>query len=285
MRSDGYARSRAASLSRRDFETVRGLVKEHAAIVLEPGKSYLVEARLTPIAQSLRAESLASLVETLRTTPFGSLHARVVDAMTTNETSFFRDLHPFEALRKAIVPEILRRREVERKIHVWCGASSSGQEPYSIAMLLHEHFPQLRDWSVVLIATDISEEMLERARAGRFSRLEVSRGLPAPLLVRYFERAGAEWKLAEEVRRMVTFRTLNLVKPWPPLPPLDLVFLRNVMLYFDLEARREILGRIRRALQPDGYLFLGAAETTLHADDAFERVAVERSWAYRVRRS
>ena len=271
------------SLSSRGFETVRALVKQHAAIVLEPGKSYLVEARLAPLARRAGAASLDALVDELRSTPFGALHAKVVDAMTTNETSFFRDLHPFEALRKAIIPGLVRRREIERKLHIWCGASSSGQEPYSIAMLLREHFPRLRDWSVVLIATDISEEMLERAREGRFSQLEVNRGLPAPLLVRYFEKDGAEWRIADDVRRMVTFRPLNLVKPWPPMPPLDLVFLRNVMLYFDLDSRREILGRIRRALQPDGHLFLGAAETTLHVDDAFERVAVERSWAYRLR--
>ncbi len=267
----------------RDFETVQGLVKRHAAIVLEPGKSYLVEARLSPLVRREGIESLAALAERLRRTPFGPLHEKVVDAMTTNETSFFRDLHPFEALRKAILPDLLRRREAQRKLHIWCAASSSGQEPYSIAMLLREHFPQLREWGVVLMATDLSEEMLVRARAGRFTQLEVNRGLPAPLLVKHFTKDGSEWQLRDEVRRMVDFRPLNLVKPWPALPPFDLVFLRNVMIYFDLDARREILGRIRRALQPDGYLFLGAAETTLHADEAFERVTVERSWAYRLR--
>ena len=272
-------------LGERDFETLQGLVKEHAAIVLEPSKAYLVETRLAPLALREGIESIEVLVERLRNTHFGPLHAKVVDAMTTSETSFFRDFHPFEALRKTILPELIRRREGQRKLHIWCGASSSGQEPYTIAMLLNEDFPQLREWSVTLLATDISEEMLARARSGRFSPLEVNRGLPSPLLVRYFKRDGAEWQLEEDVRRLVQFRPLNLVKAWPPMPPLDLIFLRNVLIYFDLEARRKILGRIRQALEPDGYLFLGATETTLHADDAFERVAVERSWAYCLRRS
>ncbi len=271
------------ALSGGDFETVQELVRRHAAIVLEPGKSYLVEARLAPLVRREGAASLAALVDRIRSTPFGPLHERVVDAMTTNETSFFRDLHPFEALRRVVLPELIQRRQVERKLHIWCGASSSGQEPYSIAMLLHDHLPQLRGWSVSLLATDLSEEMLARARAGRFSQLEVNRGLPAPLLVRHFTQDGGEWQLGEKLRRLVTFRPLNLVKPWPPMPPLDVVFLRNVMIYFDLATRRTILERIRRALQPDGYLFLGATETTIHTDDAFERVGIGRSWAYRLR--
>jgi chemotaxis protein methyltransferase CheR len=271
------------ALCQTDFETLRRLVRESAAIVLEPGKIHGVAMRLLPLAQREGLGSIALLIEALRTTPFGALHAKVVDAMTTNETSFFRDLHPFEALRKVILPNLIRARSMERKLNIWCGASSSGQEAYTVAMVLREHFPELRAWTIGLVATDISEEMVARAREGRFSQLEVNRGLPAPLLVKYFAKRGAEWQLEDEVRRMVDFRPLNLVKAWPPMPPLDLVFLRNVMLYFDLEARRQILGRIRGLLQPDGYLFLGTEETTLNADDAFERVAVEQSWAYRLR--
>jgi chemotaxis protein methyltransferase CheR len=266
-----------------DFQTVRSLVQQHAAIVLEPGKAYFVESQLLPLARREEFESVEALVACLRTRPFGSLHEKVVDAMTSNETSFFRDLHPFEALRVAILPELIRRREGVRKLQLWCGASSSGQEPYTIAMLLREYFPQLRDWTVALVATDLSEEMLVRARKGRFTQLEVNRGLPAPLLVKYFTRHGAEWQIRDELREMVEFRAMNLVKPWPALPPLDVVFLRNVITYFDPETRRLVLGRIQRQLQPDGYLFLGAAETTLNAHEAFERVAVVRSWAYRLR--
>ncbi len=274
-----------SGLGRRDFATIRDLVKQHAAIVIEPGNAYRVETRLLPVAHYAGLPDVAALAAHLRQAPFGPLHAKVADAMTTTETAFFRDLHPFEALRAAVLPDLIRRREVERKLHIWCGGSSSGQEPYSIAMLLCDHFPQLRDWTVSLIATDLSEETLARARAGRFTQLEVNRGLPAPMLVRYFTQQGSEWRIRDEVRRRVEFRPMNLVNPWPPLPPLDVVFLRNVMTYFDLEARRGILRRIRQVLQPDGYLFLGAAETTLHVDDAFDRVAVERSWAYRLRPS
>lgn len=270
-------------LSERDFETLRRLAKEQAAIVLDARGCHRIEERLAPLLQREGIESVAELVGILRATPSGVLHARVVDALTTNETSFFRDLHPFEALRQVVVPELIRRRREQRSLSLWCGASSSGQEPYAIAMLLREHFPQLRGWAVSLLATDLSEEMLERARAGRFSQLEVNRGLPARLLVRYFSVEAGEWRVKDELRRMIEFRELNLVKPWPEMPPLDVVFLRNVMTYFDLPTRREILGRVRRQLQPDGYLFLGAAETTLNADDAFERVTVERSWAYRLR--
>jgi chemotaxis protein methyltransferase CheR len=194
--------------------------------------------------------------------------------MTTNETSFFRDHHLFDALRRSILPDLIQKREGERKLDIWCAASSSGQEPYTIAMVLREYFPELCEWTVGLVATDISTEMLNRARTGRFDQLEVNRGLPAPMLVKYFLQHGSEWQLKDEVRQMVEFRPLNLVKAWPGMPPVDLVFLRNVMLYFDVESRRQILGRIRQLLQPDGYLFLGATETTLNTDDAFERVAV-----------
>ncbi len=270
-------------LSERDFGTVRGLVKEHAAIVLEPAKTYLIEARLAPQAKDEGFESVEQLVEALRSTPFGPLHARVVDAMTTRETSFFRDLHPFDAFRKSVLPELLQRRQVERKLNIWCGGSSSGQEPYTVAILLREHFPELHDWTVGLVATDLSEDIVARARAGRFNQIEVNRGLPARLLVKYFTKDGIEFRVNDALREMVEFKALNLVKPWPPMPPLDVIFLRNVMLYFDPATRREILARIRRCLAPDGYLFLGAAETTLNADDAFERVAIEQSWAYRLR--
>lgn len=274
-----------SSLGGGDFATIRDLVKRHAAIVIEPSHAYRVETRLIPVAHRAGFPDVPSLAARLRHTPFGPLHAKVVDALTTTETAFFRDLHPFEALRTTVLPDLIRRRSVEKKLSVWCCGSSSGQEPYSIAMLLCEHFAYLRDWTVSLIATDLSEDALDRAREGRFTQLEVNRGLPAPMLVRYFTQDGAEWQIRDEVRRLVEFRAMNLVSPWPPLPPLDVVFLRNVMTYFDLEARREILRRVRGVLQADGTLFLGAAETTLHVDDAFERVAVERSWAYRLRRS
>ncbi len=268
-----------------DFEYVRRLVRERAAIVLEDGKAYLAESRLVPVAREEGFASVAELIARIRSERFGRLHRKVVEAMTTNETSFFRDVAPFEALRTVVFPELLARRATERVLHVWCAAASTGQEPYSVAMLLREHFPELATWTVRLLATDLSTEVLARARAGRFTQLEVNRGLPASCLVRYFERDGAYWVLGEEVRRMVEFRELNLAEPWPPLPPMDVVLLRNVLIYFDLDTKRAVLGRLRRVLRADGWLFLGGAETTLNVDDAFERVQVGRASAYRVRAS
>ncbi len=268
-----------------DFEYVRRLVRERAAIVLEDGKAYLAESRLVPVAREEGFASVAELIARIRSERFGRLHRKVVEAMTTNETSFFRDVAPFEALRTVGFPELLARRATERVLHVWCAAASTGQEPYSVAMLLREHFPELATWTVRLLATDLSTEVLARARAGRFTQLEVNRGLPASCLVRYFERDGAYWVLGEEVRRMVEFRELNLAEPWPPLPPMDVVLLRNVLIYFDLDTKRAVLGRLRRVLRADGWLFLGGAETTLNVDDAFERVQVGRASAYRVRAS
>jgi chemotaxis protein methyltransferase CheR len=259
-------------MTAQDFEFVCRLVRDRSAIVLEPGKEYLVEGRLTPIARQLELGSVSALVARLRTGPDNGLAARVVEAMATTETSFFRDLHPFETLRTAVLPDLIRRRAGEKRLEVWCAACSTGQEPYSLAILLRQHFPDLAGWRVGILATDLSGEVLGRAREGRYTQLEVNRGLPAALLVKYFRQHGSTWELAEDVRRMVEFREMNLIRPWPPLPRLDLVFLRNVMIYFDVDTKKSILGRLARVLRPDGYLLLGGAETTLNLDDSFRRV-------------
>jgi chemotaxis protein methyltransferase CheR len=209
----------------------------------------------------------------------------VVELMTTNETWFFRDLRPFEVLRSSILPELLTRRSDERRLHIWSAACSSGQEPYTMAMIISEHFPQLASWNVRIIATDLSTEILDRARAGRYSQLEVNRGMPAALLVKYFRKVGNEWHISDAIRRQVEFRELNLVEAWLVLPLMDLVFLRNVLIYFDVETKKSIFGRVRRLLRPDGYLMLGGAETTLNIDDAFERTAFDRAGAYQLRTS
>lgn len=263
-----------------DFDYVCRLVRDRSAVVLDAGKEYLVEARLTPLAGELCLGSVTELVGRLRAGDAG-LSARVVEAMVTTETSFFRDGQPFETLRKAVVPELLAARAAERRLDVWCAACSTGQEPYSLALLLREQFPELPGWRVNVLATDISADVLGRARAGRYTQLEVNRGLPAALLVKYFRQHGRDWELAEDVRRSVEFRELNLVRPWPALPPMDLVFLRNVMIYFDMGTKKEILGRVRRVLRPDGYLILGAAESTLSLDDSFRRAEGLRGGFYR----
>jgi chemotaxis protein methyltransferase CheR len=270
-------------LNNADFDFICKLVRDRSAIVLDAGKEYLVESRLLPLARSEGCASLQDLVLRLRTQSTNGLQQKVIEAMTTNETSFFRDLHPFEALKKVLLPELMRKRERERRLNFWCGASSSGQEPYTIAILLREHFPTLANWSVQFLATDLSVEMVERARAGRYSQLEVNRGMPAPLLIKYFQRHGVEWRVKDELRKMVEFRPMNLVESWGAMPELDIIFLRNVLIYFDVPTKKAVLGKIRRVLRPDGYLFLGAAETTLNLDDGFERMQFDKAGCYRLR--
>ena len=268
-----------------DFDYIRNFVREEAAIVLEPGKEYLVESRLQTLARKEKLDSLDALIANLRSEPRNGLHRKVLDAMTTNETLFFRDVHPFEALRQSILPELMARRAKERQLHFWCGAASTGQEPYSVLMLIAEHFPELLAWDFTFVATDLCGEVLARARSGRFNQLEVNRGLPASLLVKYFARQGPEWEFREDLRRRVEFREMNLVKEWPWLPPLDIVFLRNVLIYFDVQAKKAILANTRRLLRPGGYLLLGGAETTYNVDDAFERVTFDKTSCYRVKQA
>lgn len=272
------------SINASDFDFVRELVRRSAAIVLESDKQYLVESRLSPLAQREGFQSLSQLLTQVRRQPDSALGWKVVAAMTTNETSFFRDIHPFEALRRAVLPALLARREATRRLDLWCAACSTGQEPYSIAMLLTDAFPVLsKGWVVTVLASDLNEDVLERARAGRFSQVEVNRGVPAAYLVKYFRRTGAEWQLKDEILRRVTFRSLNLARPWADLPPMDVVFLRNVLIYFDQETKRDILGRVRQLLRPDGYLFVGGTESTIHIDCGYAPVAFEKSVYFQVR--
>jgi chemotaxis protein methyltransferase CheR len=268
------------ALNQADFDYLRALVKRRSAIALDDGKGYLVEARLGPLAGREGFGSLEALVAALRIGPVNGLHQQVVEAMTTNETSFFRDAHPFEGLQKVVLPELIRRRAAERRLAVWCAACSTGQEPYSVALLVREHFPELVGWDVRILGSDLSREVLERARQGRYSQAEVNRGLPARLLVKYFRKEGLDWQLADEVRRLVEFRPLNLAEAWPPLPAADLLLLRNVLIYFDGEARRDVLNKVRRVLRPGGALLLGGVENALDAD-GFERVPLERCAYYR----
>ena len=272
------------ALSPNDLDYVRGMVRTRSAIVLEPEKAYLVESRLSPLAKSEGLGSLTELVAKLRGTPYGELHKKVVEAMTTNETSFFRDLTPFEVLREKILPEIIARKGTSKRLNMWCGASSSGQEPYSVMFTIFEHFPELKDWVIQYTATDISEEMLAKCREGKYSQLEVNRGLPAPLLTKYFVKKGMGWQVQEDIRRRIDFKPMNLAGPWLTFPPMDLVFIRNVMIYFDLDTKKQILGNIRKILDPSGYLFLGGSETTLNLDNEYERVAVSGTSCYQVKK-
>jgi chemotaxis protein methyltransferase CheR len=266
----------------RDFDFIRALLQERSAIALEADKRYLVESRLAPVVRQLELGSIADLVGRLRGRECNGLADRIVEALVTTETSFFRDLHPFEALRKTVLPELMSRRGAERRLNVWCAAGSTGQEPYSLALLIREHFPELAGWEVVLLASDISREVLGRAREGRYNQIEVNRGLPAALLVKYFQQQGNHWQLREEIRGMVQFREINLAGPWPSLPRMDLVLLRNVMIYFAVDTKKAILGKVGRLLRPDGYLLLGGAETTFNLDDSYRRVEGLKSGFYQL---
>jgi chemotaxis protein methyltransferase CheR len=268
-----------------DYNFIRRFIQERSAILLEDGKQYLVESRLMPIARRLNLSSIGELVGQLRAQLINGLNTQVMEAMVTTETSFFRDHHPFVTLKTTILPDLIKRRQSERGLNIWCAATASGQEPYSVAMLLQEQFGDLLlagGWKVKLLASDISQEMLARAREGIYNQTEVNRGLPATHLVKYFDQHGNKWQLKETIRRMVTFMEINLAKAWPMLPSLDLVLIRNVMIYFDVETKKTILGKIKRLLRPDGYLLLGGAETTFNLDESYQRAENLKSGFYQL---
>ncbi|MFZ1829852.1 MAG: protein-glutamate O-methyltransferase CheR [Candidatus Competibacteraceae bacterium] len=273
------------TISPSDFNYICDLVRRHSAIALESDKAYLIETRLAPLVRRAGFTSLQELIASLRTQPPAHpLYRQVVEAITTHETSFFRDLHPFDALKTTILPELLAKRQ-SPNLTIWCAACSSGQEPYSVAMLVCEHFPILANRRTRIIATDLSETILARAREGLYSQIEVNRGLPAALLIKYFDKQGLHWRIKYEIRRMVEFQQSNLAESWPLMPPLDVVFMRNVLIYFDVTTKKAILARIRSVLKPDGYLFLGSSETTLNLDPAFESISMGKSLCYQLRQA
>ncbi len=260
---------------------LRDLLRRRSAIVLDGTKDYLVESRLAPVARESGLASIdALLLEVVKRNETGPAARKVIEAMTTNETSFFRDIHPWETLRKTLLPELVRARRAQRRLRIWCAAASTGQEPYTIAMIIREHFPELASWDIQLLGTDINTAVLERAAEGVFRQHEVNRGLPAPMLVKYFERAGLDWQIRPEVRRMVVFKELNLIGRWSLFSTQDLVFMRNVLIYFDVATKREILRRTRENLEHDGYLVLGGAETTWNIDEGYVPVQAGATVVY-----
>jgi len=271
------------TVERSDFDFVQGLVKERAAIVLEPGKEYLIESRLGPVARTSGKESVSALLRSVRAEPRGELAEAVVEAMTTNETSFFRDVTPFEIMSKELLPVMLEKRAARQSLKIWCGACSSGQEPYSIAINLLESAPQLANWQVEIESTDINRQMVERTLQGKYSQLEVNRGLRAPLLIKYFQRAGIKFHVKPELKRMVQPKFMNLVEPWTLRGPFDFVFMRNVLIYFDAATKRTILDRLTRVIAPDGFLFLGGAETTVGVHEGYERMPYPKASCYRLK--
>ena len=257
-----------------EFRALAAVLHEESAISLEPGKEYLLESRLAPLLRAEGHDTWAPLVRAVCSGGSARLRAAVVDAMTTNETSFFRDVHPWATLGDVVLPALVAARRDVRRLTFWCAASSSGQEPHSLAMLLRERFPEVADgWDVRIIGTDLSPTMVARSSEGRYTQLEVGRGLPAASLARWFDRVGTEWQLRDEITRMVEFRQGNLddERCFATLPRLDGVLVRNVLIYFDDATRARVVARVRERLQPDGFLLLGSSEHAVGVSGRFER--------------
>ncbi len=259
-----------------DYDFLRKCLKARSGLVLSADKQYLVESRLLPVARKAGLGSLGELVATLKRDNADALMTAVVEAMTTNETFFFRDRVPFENFRARVLPALLSARRTSRTIRIWCAATSTGQEPYSLAMALSEMAGDVAGWRIDLIATDLSNGVLEKARQGIYSQFEVQRGLPIQLLIKYFTRVGDMWQIAPEIRAMVKYQQLNLLTDFSHLGVFDLIFCRNVLIYFDQGTKTDLLNRIARVIAGDGYLVLGAAETVVGLTDGFKTVAERR---------
>jgi len=263
-----------------DYEFLRKLLKERSGLDLSADKQYLVESRLIPLARRVGLPGISELVLKMKAGSAEALTADVVEAMTTNETFFFRDKIPFDHLRETMLPALLQARASRRGLRIWCAASSTGQEPYSIAMLLKEMGATLSGWRIEIVATDLSQGVLEKSKAGLFSQFEVQRGLPIQLLVKHFTQVGELWQLNTDIRSMVQHRQLNLLQDFTHLGTFDVIFCRNVLIYFDQETKIGIFERLARLVEPDGFLVLGAAESVVGISDAFKPYA-ERRGLYR----
>jgi chemotaxis protein methyltransferase CheR len=256
-------------MSPADFTVIAAFLKQRSGLIITADKQYLLESRLSAMMRELGLADLTAVAERLRQTGADPLKDRVVDAMTTNETSFFRDAHPFEALRKTVIPGLIQRRERARSLRIWSAACSTGQEPYSLAMLLKENFPLLAGWKVEILATDISPTALARARQGTYSTFEVQRGMPIQMLIRHFSQIGDTWRINDELRRPIVFQPINLLGELSQLGAFDIVLCRNVLIYFDAPTKTRILNGIAGRLAADGALLLGGAESVFSICDAF----------------
>jgi len=252
-----------------DYEYLRKLLKDQSGLDLSADKQYLIESRLVPLSRKVGLSGIPELVQKMKAGS-ASLVAQVVESMTTNETFFFRDKIPFDHFRQSIMPEILKARAARKSVRIWCAAGSTGQEPYSLAMCLKEMDSQLAGWRVEIIATDLSQEVLEKSRVGLYSQFEVQRGLPIQLLVKHFKQNGEFWQINPDIRAMVQHRQLNLLHDFSQLGAFDVIFCRNVLIYFDQETKINIFHRLCKTMEPDGFLVLGAAETVVGLTDTFK---------------
>lgn len=251
-----------------EFEALRAFLKARSGLALSSDKRYLVESRLGPICTRFKIESLSRLVWEIKSGRSAALENATIEAMTTNETFFFRDKAPFDLFQDVLLPKFLKERSASRRLRIWCAAASTGQEPYSLAMMLKEAAARMPGWQVEIIATDISTEVLEKAKVGFYNQFEVQRGLPIRLLVKYFAQKGDQWQIVPDIRSMVDFRYLNLIDDFSRLGPFDIIYCRNVLIYFDAAMKANVLRRIAQLMTNDGALVLGASETILGITDA-----------------
>ncbi|MCA9169142.1 MAG: protein-glutamate O-methyltransferase CheR [Planctomycetales bacterium] len=268
-------------LATADLDFLRDLVSRKSGNVISQQQGYLFESRLTSVLQRGGFPNLAALVMELRRNPKPALVDEIAEAMTINETSFFRDVAPFDALRTSVIPRLMQARASTKALTVWCAASSSGQEPYTLAMVFAEAGLLQNGWTVRITASDVSDEMLNRSRRGAYSQFEVNRGLPARMLIKYFDRRGTEWEVRPELKQMIDFRKVNLTDAWPYMPQFDVIFIRNVLIYFDRTKKQEILRKAHRMLKTDGFLFLGGGETLINLDTPYSRESVGNTVCYR----
>jgi chemotaxis protein methyltransferase CheR len=268
----GFGRQRGynSAMKITDFDLYKDLLKEKSGLTLTPDKSYLLDSRLTPVAKKWNFASLDAMSMTLRGMPDKKLIIDIVEAMTTNETSFFRDQKPFDNFRDVVLPHLLKERAKQKSIRIWCAAASSGQEPYSLAMLIKEQGAKLAGWKTEIVATDISLDILDKAKKGEYTQFEVQRGLPITMLVKYFEQKGDAWALKPEVRNMIKFDYFNLLDDMTKLGTFDVIFCRNVLIYFDQPSKAAVMEKMAKRLPSDGFLFLGGAETVLGITDSFK---------------
>lgn len=258
-----------------DFDYIAKILKERSGLIITPDKAYLLESRLTPIARKRGLKTVDELIGVMRTSGEDLLR-EVTEAMTTNESFFFRDIKPFDQFKALVLPQLLQTRASKRSIRIWSAACSSGQEAYSLAMILKEESAKLAGWKVEIVGTDISHDVLEKAKAGLYSQFEVQRGLPIQMLVKYFKKNNELWQVDPVLRAMVQFKEYNLLNDLKPLGNFDVVFCRNVLIYFDQPTKTKVLENVSRIMPDDGLLYLGGAETVLGISDKFKPVQDQR---------
>jgi chemotaxis protein methyltransferase CheR len=267
-------------LGKTDYELVRRMARERSGIVLSDADARTVEARLSALARAKGFASLELLVSHLRARPDEELEAQLVDAVVAHAAPFMLDSKPFEALTNVVLPRLIERRRAHRSLRIWCPACSAGQEPYSVAMAIRERFPELGDWRIEILASDPSLSQIEKASSGTYSHMEAMRGLPTALLLKYFTNDAAGWRVKDDIRSMVRFSVLNLMRDWPAIERMDVIFIRNVLVYFGANARRELLAKVRGALAEDGFLFGGSVDAGALLDQRFQRLQDENTGFY-----